>query len=188
MFEHTFMGLFILNQNIPIMTKDDLNLDEFNAYYGAYINKTSGLSLRDDLKSSGEKTISFLKSIPLNKLEYRYAEDKWTIKEIIQHLMDTERIFAYRALRIARKDQTPLPGFEQDDYILPSLSNNRSIEALINEFKAIKLSTVALFDSFSDEMLLSLGTASNSSISVRAIGFIIMGHEIHHCNIIKERY
>lgn len=170
------------------MTNADLNPKEFNAYYSTYINKTDGLLLREGLKSSGEKTIAFLKTIPLDKLEYRYAEGKWTIKEIIQHLMDAERIFAYRALRIARKDKTPLPGFEQDDYVIPSQANKRSIEDLLNEFKAIKLATVTLFDSFSDEMLLSLGTASNSPISVRAIGFIIMGHEIHHCNVIKERY
>lgn len=170
------------------MTKDDLKPGEFNPYYGAYIQKTAGLSLRDDLKSSGEQTISFLKGISFDKLEYRYAQGKWNIKEIIQHLMDAERIFAYRSLRIARKDQTPLPGFEQNDYILPSQASNRSLEELINEFKAIKLATVSLFDSFSDNMLMSLGTASNSPISVRAIGFIIMGHEIHHCEVIKERY
>lgn len=170
------------------MTKDDLNPGEFNPYYGTYIQKTGGLSLKDDLKNSGEKTISFFKSIPSNKLEYRYADGKWTIKEIIQHLMDAERIFTYRALRIARKDQTPLPGFEQDDYVLPSQANKRSIEGLINEFKAIKAATVSLYDSFSDEMLMALGKASNSPVSVRAIGFIIMGHEIHHCEVIKERY
>jgi uncharacterized damage-inducible protein DinB len=179
---------FLLKLKYQIMTKDDLNPDEFNAYYSTYINKTDGLSLSGDLKSSGEKTISFLKSIPLDKLEYRYSEGKWTIKEIIQHLMDAERIFAYRALRIARNDKTPLPGFEHDDYVLPSQANKRSIEDLIYEFKAIKLATVSLFDSFSDEMLLSLGMASNSPISVRAIGFIIMGHEIHHCEVIKNRY
>lgn len=187
MFDHSFMGFFNKLKH-QIMTKVDLKPNEFNAYYGTYINKTEGLSLIDDLKSAGEKTISFFENIPLDKLEYRYAEDKWTIKEIIQHLMDAERIFTYRALRIARKDQTPLPGFEQDDYILPSEANKRSIEDLIHEFKAIKSSTVTLFDSFSDEMLLSLGKASNSPISVRAIGFIIMGHEIHHCDVIKERY
>lgn len=170
------------------MTKDNINPNEYNLYYGTYIKKTAGLSLKNHLKSTGEKTISFLKSIPIDKLEYRYADGKWTIKEIIQHLMDAERIFTYRALRIARKDQTPLPGFEQDDYILPSQANKRSIEDLINEYKVIKAATVTLFDSFSDEMLKALGTASNSSISVRAIGFIIMGHEIHHCDVIKERY
>jgi uncharacterized damage-inducible protein DinB len=169
------------------MTKDDLKPSEFNPYYGTYIKKTSGLSL-DSLKSSGEKTISFFKSIPSDKLQYRYADGKWTIKEVIQHLMDAERIFTYRALRIARKDQIPLPGFEQDDYVLPSQANKRSIEDLIVEFKAIKAATVTLFDSFSDEMLMELGIASNNPVSVRAIGFIIMGHEIHHCDVISERY
>ena len=102
--------------------------------------------------------------------------------------MDAERIFAYRALRIARQDQTPLPGFEQNDYVQPSQANERSLDDLINEFKAIRASTVALFNSFTDKMLLAKGTASNSPVSVRAIGFIIMGHEIHHCQVIKERY
>ncbi len=170
------------------MTKDDLNSGEFNPYYGTYINKTSWLSLKDGLIKSGEQSILFLKSIPSDKLEFRYAEGKWTIKEIIQHLMDAERVFTYRALRIARKDQTLLPGFEQDDYVLPSQANKRSIEDLINEYKAIKLATVTLFDGFSDEMLMAIGTASNSPVSVRAIGFIIMGHETHHCEVIRERY
>lgn len=170
------------------MTYEVLKVGEFNPYYGTYINKTKGLSLREDLLKSGEQTISFLKSIPKEKLEFRYAEGKWTIKEIVQHLMDAERVFTYRALRIAREDQTPLPGFEQDDYILPSKANSRSIDEIINEYQAIRLASVALFDSFSDTMLKALGTASKSPVSVRAIGFIIMGHEIHHCEVIKERY
>jgi len=170
------------------MTRKDLSSNEYNPYYGTYIDKTGELSLINDLKSSGERTISFLERIPKEKLEFRYEDGKWTIKEIIQHLMDAERIFSYRALRIARKDKTPLPGFEQDDYIVPSQANKRSLEDLIKEFKAIKMSTVALYESFSKEMLSQLGIASNSPVSVRAIGFIIMGHEIHHCQVIMERY
>lgn len=171
-----------------MMTKDDLNSGEFNPYYGNYIKKTDNLTLKEGLKESGERTISFLQSIPKDKLNYSYSPGKWTIKEVIQHIMDTERVFAYRALRIARQDQTPLPGFDQDNYIKPSKANYRTIEELIQEFKAIKMATVTLFDSFSDEMLMELGTASNSPVSVRALGFIIMGHEIHHCEVIKERY
>ena len=170
------------------MTKNDLTPGEFNPYYGTYIMKTGEVTLKQGLKQSGDKTIAFLQSIPKDKLEFSYAEGKWTIKEVIQHIMDTERIFAYRALRIARKDQTPLPGFDQDNYIKPSEANKRNIEDLIQEFKSIKMATLTLFDSFSDEMLLSKGTASNSPVSVRAIGFIIMGHEIHHCEVIKDRY
>lgn len=170
------------------MTNIDLSPSEYNPYFGTYIKKTNNLTLREGLKSSAEETLSFLISLPKDKLEYSYAEGKWTIKEIIQHLMDAERVFSYRALRIARQDKTPLPGFEQDEYIIPSQANIRSLEELIIEFKAIKMSTLAMFDSFSDHMLMQLGTASNSPISVRAIGFIIMGHDIHHCLIIKERY
>ncbi|MFC4721940.1 DinB family protein [Geojedonia litorea] len=170
------------------MTKDNLKPGEFNPYYGTYIDKTAGLDLKSGLKVGGKRTINFLKSISNEKLEYRYAKGKWTIKEIIQHLIDAERVFAYRALRIAREDQTPLPGFEQDDYVLPSKANNRSLDQLLNEYAAVRQATVTLFDSFSDEMLIQLGTASNSPISVRAIGFIIIGHEIHHCDVIKERY
>ena len=170
------------------MTKDDLGTNEFNPYYGTYIRKTEGLNLKDGIKISGDRTISFLKSIPTEKLEYRYDKDKWTVKEVIQHLMDAERVFSYRALRIAREDQTPLPGFEQNDYVEPSKANERSLNELIKEFDAIRSSTIALFDSFSDKMLMAKGTASNSPVSVRAIGFIIMGHEIHHCQIIRERY
>lgn len=170
------------------MTKDNLKAGEFNPYYGTYIDKTAGLDLRNGLKVGGERSINFLKSISNEKLEYRYAEGKWTIKEIIQHLIDSERVFAYRALRIAREDKTPLPGFEQDDYVAPSKANKRSLDQLMNEYAAVRHATVALFDSFSNEMLMRLGTASNSTVSVRAIGFIIMGHEIHHCDVIKERY
>jgi len=170
------------------MTKEDLNANEYNPYYGTYIGKTEGLKLKDGIKISGDRTISFLKSIPNDKLEYRYDEDKWTIKEVIQHLMDAERVFSYRALRIAREDQTPLPGFEQNNYVQPSQANERSLDNLINEYKAIRASTIALFDSFSDKMLMAKGMASNSPVSVRAIGFIIMGHEIHHCKVIKESY
>lgn len=170
------------------MTRHNLNPGEYNPYYGTYISKTGELTLKNDLKSAGNKIISFLEGLPKEKLEFRYANGKWTIKEIIQHMMDTERVFSYRALRIARRDKTPLPGFEQDDYVIPSQANKRSLEDLINDYKAIKMSTFALFNSFSDEMLLEIGTASNSPVSVRAIGFIIMGHEIHHCQVIKERY
>lgn len=170
------------------MTKDDLKPDEYNIYYKGYVDKTTGLDLKEGLKISGDDTINFLEAIELQKLEYRYEEGKWTIKEIIQHLIDTERIFSYRALRIARQDQTALPGFDQDEFADHSHANARSIDDLMNDYKAVRLSTLILFDSFSEAMLSSIGTASNSAISVRALAFIIMGHELHHCQIIKERY
>lgn len=170
------------------MTVKDLTHVEYNPYYQTYINKTTDFPLKLGLPANFEKVLYFLNSIPLEKHEYRYAPEKWTIKEVVQHMMDTERIFAYRALRIARLDQTPLPGFDQDQYVEPSQANKRTFESLLSEYKAIRHATDTLFNSFDDEMLMRTGTASNSPISVRALGFIIMGHENHHCKVMKERY
>ena len=170
------------------MTSNELEVGEYNPYYHTYVKKTNGIDLKEGLNSNMDVIISFFKNIPREKLEYRYATGKWTIKEIIQHVIDTERIFSYRALRIARQDQTALPGFDQDTYVLPSKANQRTLESLLEEYKAVRLATINLFDSLNEECLLSTGTASNSKISVRALGFIIIGHENHHCEIIRERY
>ncbi|OUS00931.1 damage-inducible protein DinB [Flavobacteriales bacterium 33_180_T64] len=170
------------------MTKEDLRKEEYNPYYQTYIEKVGSVTLLNGLKDNGDKTIAFLESISEDKLEYRYEEGKWTIKEVIQHLIDTERVFAYRALCIARKDKALFPGFSQNEYAMHSGANNRSIYSLMNEYKAVRLASIILFDSFSEDMLLQIGIASNSNLSSRAIAFIIVGHENHHCEIIKERY
>ena len=106
----------------------------------------------------------------------------------MQHIIDSERIFAYRALRFARFDTINLPGYDENDYADVANANSRTIEDLIEEYKIVKLATIHLFKSFSDKMLLNIGQANNAPASVRAIGFIITGHEIHHINIIKARY
>lgn len=170
------------------MIAKDISSDEYNSYYQTYLSKTNDVQLNEGLRCNMEKVISFLESISKNKLVYRYAEGKWTIKEMVLHIIDTERIFAYRALRIARQDQTPLPGFDQDAYVPTSKANDRSLESLLDEYKTVRHATIALFDSFDDEMLMQVGTASNSPLSVRAAGFILIGHENHHCEIIRERY
>lgn len=170
------------------MTKDDLSKHEYNPYYQTYIEKAGALTLREGLQDNGDETIAFLESIPEDKLEYRYAEGKWTIKEIIQHLIDTERVFTYRALCIARKDKTLFPGYDQDEYVAASEANNRSMIDLMNEYKAVRLASIILFDSFSKAMLTRVGIASNSNLSPRAVAFITIGHENHHCEVIKERY
>ena len=126
--------------------------------------------------------------MPPDKLTYRYAENKWTIKEILVHIMDDERIYAYRALRIARNDKTPLPGFEQDDYVPFSKANQRSLASILREYKTVRQATVSLFTSFNMEDLLRIGTANDHPVSVRALAWHIAGHELHHLNIIKERY
>ncbi len=170
------------------MTVKDLKRDEYEHFYQGYINKTIDIELREGLKINRELVLTFLRTIPSEKYEFRYDVGKWTIKEIILHLIDTERIFGYRALRFARQDQTTLEGFDQDIYVIPSKANGRSFENLLNEYEYVRRATISLFESFDEEMLLTTGTANNSVISVRAIGFIIMGHENHHCDVIKQRY
>jgi uncharacterized damage-inducible protein DinB len=140
--------------------------------------------LADNLKA----TTDFILSLPAEKLLHRYAEGKWTIKEILVHLIDDERIYAYRALRFARNDRTELPGFEQDDYALQSGANVRNIKSILKEFATVRRATLSLFEGFDDEALLRAGVASGNIMSVRAAAYHIAGHEMRHLNIIKERY
>ncbi|MGB5942769.1 MAG: DinB family protein [Leeuwenhoekiella sp.] len=172
-----------------MINSKDLDHSEFNPYYKRYIELVdSNNGLLEDLKKGGEKTVDFFERIPEDKLTYAYAKAKWTVLEILQHIIDTERIFNYRALCIARGDKAEFPGFEQDEYVKPSKANDRSLENLISEYKSVREGTVYLFDSFDAEALTIVGRASQSPLSPRAAGFIICGHEIHHANIIIKRY
>ena len=126
--------------------------------------------------------------MPEGTLLYRYAEGKWTIKEVLVHIIDDERIYAYRALRFARNDKTELPGFDQDPYAFYSNANVRSIESIIEEYEAVRMSTITLFNGFSDDVMLRSGVANNNEVTVRALGYHIAGHELHHLNILKNRY
>ena len=147
------------------------------------------MDLRFDGFYLGLKNVTdFFKSISNDKLTYKYAEDKWTIKEIFQHIIDTENIFMYRCLRIARHDQTPLAGFDQNDYILPSLANKKSIELLLEEYQAVRQNFIVLLKSLSETDLNFVGNANGSNLSARSAAFIILGHELWHTKIIKERY
>lgn len=164
--------------------------NEFAPFYKNYVDLAI---MRDDdplglMGSSMEEFTDFLKGQPEEKLIYRYAEGKWTIKDIVQHLIDAERIFAYRALRFSRNDPNDLPGFDENAYVEEAHANQRNLEGLLKEFEMVRRSTIELFQSFSAEDLLKNGTASGNQMSVRALGFIISGHLIHHFNIIRERY
>ena len=170
------------------MRLDQLPIKEYSDYFGTYINALENVHLIEDLEISIHEFIRFVQDIPMDKFDYRYAEGKWTIKDIIQHLMDTERIFAYRALRFSRNDTTPLPGFDENDFVDNTDANKRSIQELLTEFAVVRQATLSLFKSFSEEQLLRIGTASGKEISVRAIGFILIGHQKHHQRIFKERY
>jgi len=121
-------------------------------------------------------------------MSYAYTDGKWSVAEVLVHLMDTERIFQYRALRFARNDKTELKGFEQDDYIPESEANGRDKEDVLREFLAIRNSSIALFKSFHEEQLKRSGKANGATMSVRALGCIICGHQAHHFNILKQRY
>ena len=170
------------------MKAKDINITEYNSYYGTYISKAGDLSLLESLNESFKVTVDFFNNLPEDKMEYAYAEGKWSIKEVIQHIIDTERVFAYRALRFSRNDKTELPGYDQDAYTPSSEANRRTKVSLIEEYSNVRKSTINLFSSFTNEMLLQSGKASGGNMSVRAIGFINIGHEKHHCQVISERY
>ena len=166
----------------------DLSPSEFNTYYQHYIAKVQNPRILEALEESKAEMLKSLRTLPEDKMKYAYAPQKWTVAEVIQHMIDTERIFGYRALRFSRCDQTPLPGFEQDDYIPVCDANTRTKEELIRDFAACKDNTYALFHSFTEQMLRNKGTASGSPMSARAAGFIIVGHQKHHLEVLEERY
>ncbi|MBP4142600.1 DinB family protein [Flavobacterium sp. I-SCBP12n] len=170
------------------MKASQLPVKEYAEYFFPYISVLGDATLIEELEISLHEFIRFVQNIPMDKFDFRYAEGKWTIKEIIQHVIDTERIFAYRALRISRNDQTPLPGFDENNYVNNTQANTRSIQHLLTELSAVRHSNIYLFKSFSNEQLERTGIASNAGISVRAIGFIMIGHQKHHQRVFEERY
>ncbi len=161
---------------------------EYHAYYAPYLQVLGEVELVDTLEKGVEEMLSVIQAIPENKLNYSYAEGKWTVAELIMHLLDAERVFQYRALRFARGDTTELPGFDQDSYVPQSGASARTKQQLMTEFGAIRESTISLFRSFNKESLLRVGIASGAPMSVRALGFVISGHQAHHLKILKERY
>lgn len=162
---------------------------EYAPYYENYIKIIDDTwTLTEALEVSLHEFIKFVQDIPMDKHNYRYAEGKWTIKEIIQHLIDTERVFTYRALRFSRGDTTELPGYDQDSYVSNTDADSRSLQSLLTEISALRHATLLLFKSFNDDDLLKRGVASGYTVSVRAFGFMIVGHEKHHIKIFKERY
>lgn len=170
------------------MTYVDLNPSEFNSYYSKYIALIGNLSLLDAMENGLDKSVSFFENLPKDKWDYRYAEGKWTPKDILQHIADAERVFAYRALYFARSKGADLKGFDENVFAENAMANNKTVNNLLDEFSSVRIATLNLFKNFGTSTLKQIGTANGSKMSVRAIGFVICGHEIHHCNIIKERY
>ena len=171
------------------MKRTDLKPNEFNEYYERYIQKlTDTIELIESFEYGKQKVMEFFNSIPEEKLNYRYEPKKSSIMDVLQHLIDTERVFMYRCLRIARNDSTPLAGFDQNEYIVPSGASKKTKDELLNEFKINRENSVALLKSLSDENLKFIGNASGSDLSARAAAFIIPGHDIWHMEVIKESY
>ncbi len=164
------------------------NANEYNPYYETYVGKVGDGNILSILERQETEMVSFYESIPTDRWEYRYAEGKWTPKEVLLHIIDAERVFSYRALRVGRADATPMPGFNQDPYVETSAANDRTPASLIAEYQAVRQATLALFKNLPASAWDQLGTASDSPVSPLALAYIIAGHEIHHSIITKERY
>ncbi len=161
---------------------------EYLPYYGRYISLVPDGDMLSVLSNQLDDTLALLRNISESQAGFRYAPDKWSIKELVGHLIDTERIFAYRALRFARNDKTPLPGYEQDDYISNASFNDYPLSDLALEFRSVRESTLFLFKHLDREAWKRRGIASESEVSVRALAYIIAGHELHHREILRNRY
>lgn len=161
---------------------------EYAEAYDRYVQRVPDGDLTEMMKTQNLNSRELILNLSDAKLSYRYAPGKWSIKEIIQHLIDAERIFSYRALRFARKDKTPLPGFEENDYAPASQADRRAITELMDEFGAVREASIRLFRSFDAPMFGATGVASGNPITVRALAYIIPGHELHHMAVIRERY
>lgn len=162
--------------------------DEYAEYYGRYIDLVPSGNIVDTLGQQMTDTLNLIAGVTEEQSLYRYAEGKWSIKEVIGHIIDCERIFAYRALRLARNDQTPLSGFEQDDYVTNGGFDQRQLSDLAKEYEHVRESTIDLFKGLGQDAWGRRGKANEVEVSVRAIAWITGGHELHHTGVIKSKY
>ena len=161
---------------------------EYARYYDRYIALVAGTDILGTLDTQRRQTMLLLSGRDESEGDFRYAPDKWNAKEVLGHLCDTERIFAYRALRIARGDQTPLPGFEQDDYVKNGPFAKAALEELIEDYIAVRRATLTLLRNLDEAAWTRRGVASKNEVSVRALAYMIAGHELHHRRILEEKY
>jgi len=165
-----------------------LNLESVPQFYKNYIKQIEETDVLQALRLSGFRTQVLIHSIPADKIDHRYADGKWSIRKVLCHILDAERIFAYRALRFARNDKTNLHPFDENTYAPEANAGGRSMKKIADEFTHLRASTVDMFEGFTEEMLHRRGTANNNEISVLALGFVIAGHEAHHRKVLLERY
>ena len=157
-------------------------------YFSRYIDLVRSNDILKTLAIQIDGSLALLRSIPSSKSHYRYAPDKWSVNEVVGHIVDTERVFAYRALTFARNDKASLPGFEQDDWIRGSSFDSFPLAELISEFEGVRRSNIYLFQHLTAEAWMRRGKANNAEISVRALAYVIAGHELHHIQILKTKY
>lgn len=161
---------------------------DFGAFYQGYADMATGQSVPELLATHSARIAAFISALPEEKANYAYAEGKWTIKQLVQHLIDTERIFAYRALRISRKDTTPLPGFDENHYAQNAPVDQKSLSDLKEEYLLVRKTTDLLLAGFQEDQLNFIGNASGHPCTLNALCYIIFGHHLHHIKILKERY
>lgn len=162
--------------------------DECAPYYAGYFTLVPEGDVADTLRALGAEHRSFFAGLPPEKHDHRYGPDKWSVKEVLGHLIDAEWIFAYRGLRFARGDTTPLMGMDQDVFVAGGRFGRRSMESLLEEYTNLRAATTAMIASFDEEMLGRVGVASGNEFTVRSIAYFLAGHEIHHVGVVKERY
>jgi hypothetical protein len=177
----TFMSVKLAPQVRPQPT-------EYAAYYEKYVSLVPGTDILGVLEAQGMLMAQLLGARSEREGNFRYAPDKWTLKEVVGHITDSERIFAYRALRISRSDKTPIEGFEQDDYVKNGSFNDRTLVDIAGEFSQVRGATLALFLGLSGDAWQRRGVANKNEVTVRALAFITAGHELHHRRILEEKY
>lgn len=171
---------------MPILTRPAGS--EFAPYYAGYIERVADGDLIGSLVAQQRETQALVRAIPESRGDHRYAPGKWTVREVLGHMADAERIFAYRALRIARGDQTPLPAFDENAFVANARFAARPLESLADELQIVRDATLALLRPLNDAELTRVGTASEHPVTPRALAWIIAGHELHHVAILRERY
>jgi len=171
-----------------MMTQKRPQSNDYAPYHGKYVMLVPDGDFLEILETQLREMKLLLEPLTDQQADFRYAPGKWSIKESLGHVNDAERVFAYRILRIARGDQTPLPGFEQDDYVKVANSSGRKLSDLLEEFAAVRRATIALIRSLDDASWLRRGTASGVEVSVLAIAFVIAGHALHHRSMIEKHY
>lgn len=162
--------------------------NECAPYYQKYIALAQGNSISELVNNHAYELQEFYNNLPESKADFAYAENKWTVKQVLQHLTDAERVFAYRAFRISRNDETPLSSFDENAYVENGFANQRALSSLKQEFNSIRAATDIFLLGLNEEQVMRMGTASNNPVSVNALAYIIYGHLLHHKNLLKERY